>query len=680
MSIDLEEVLDPRTLRFTDGREMAYVQHKHQQLKVHFFRGSLMFVGVMCSLLAYSAIFGWSSSGGVFLMAEQMPAVLVAARQRNLILISMVLASIASTLMSLTKIASASPRCFELTVAAVTLVLPPVNVLLHPWYQAKLSGLDPLLVVHETNHNDSDLMLWLDMMLTAIHLMLPVRWIVLWPFEVLSILAYVIPALTVGSKLSTPTVCLRTVLLFSLILAASLGKRALEYCDRAAFAQVAAERTLRVIAERNLDKRERKAKHNQSSEHIEEEQPLPHSEPASVYPEHGPQREAPPSQFSAPAVLCRAPAANASQPQSDVTEHLQGCEGVDCLPPTALVWLEGETLPKPLGDISPGQNIMCFDRLSGHVKHAAVVQASLETGPVTWAKVSLEDGTVLDMTADHPVQPAHAATGHAKSASLYGPQALTVCAQDLQPEIDHLLVLKTTAVRVKGVEIFPRDSPRVYLAVQQPERHSIFVATPQGGVTDAVAIAPANLQTEPTPNLGVKGTFLHLGSNRPEARRSVSAPPSLMGGSDTSHHVQPNSSSTNTSRASALSRSSNSSSISNGESQVVVAGALAPRWEGQRVIGVQLSGRRDVLRLGDILGTRAAGQPSLGSFRHEQADCDACFFENRRVHQGGIPCYKGTLCDRCHKDHGDFKDWKRDRRRQLTRRGPSASTAGRVPL
>jgi len=57
------------------------------------------------------------------------------------------------------------------------------------------------------------------------------------------------------------------------------------------------------------------------------------------------------------------------------------------------------------------------------------------------------------------------------------------------------------------------------------------------------------------------------------------------------------------------------------------------------------------VRLSELLNIQSEGLTSLGSAAHPTGRCKVCVFENRRIHGGGKPCFKGSLCEFCHEGH-----------------------------
>lgn len=92
----------------------------------------------------------------------------------------------------------------------------------------------------------------LQAVVSATHLWLPIRWVLLWHSEVVAALCFMVPALLYGT-MSWLQVTTTTVMLMGLLMGSSIGKRALERHERAAFAQVLVEKTMRIELEHRLE-------------------------------------------------------------------------------------------------------------------------------------------------------------------------------------------------------------------------------------------------------------------------------------------------------------------------------------------------------------------------------------------------------------------------------------------
>eukprot|EP00928_Gymnodinium_smaydae_P035807 TRINITY_DN25131_c0_g4_i1.p1 TRINITY_DN25131_c0_g4~~TRINITY_DN25131_c0_g4_i1.p1 ORF type:complete len:794 (-),score=55.89 TRINITY_DN25131_c0_g4_i1:351-2381(-) len=128
-----------------------------------------------------------------------------------------------------------------------------VSVLLvaqHPWFVAKaLSINDPYMFLL----TDDKLLLHLDVWLTGLHLMLPMRWTFLMLISFVCFVAYSLPLVVLGSQQgSHSSAALNAIALLMLTVAATWAKRSLELLERTAFTQIAQERTLRYEVEHQL--------------------------------------------------------------------------------------------------------------------------------------------------------------------------------------------------------------------------------------------------------------------------------------------------------------------------------------------------------------------------------------------------------------------------------------------
>jgi len=154
-------------------------------------------------------------------------------------------------------------------------------------------------------------------------------------------------------------------------------------------------------------------------------------------------------------------------------------DGGDCLPFDALVWVEGQALPQCVCDVQTGQKVLCHDNIVGNLKFVSLLQAETKANSeIEWVRVTLADGTTMRMTSDHlMLSQAHQKEGLDFGVVDTGP----VRAADLKPGIDSVMVLRVMPVDVENVEAGLKSddcgTQRTSIVVQQPERHSIFVAS-----------------------------------------------------------------------------------------------------------------------------------------------------------------------------------------------------------
>jgi hypothetical protein len=351
----------------------------------------------------------------------------------------------------------------------------------------------------------------------------------------------------------------------------------------------------------------------------------------------GPQRPALPSLHSAPTEL------HVDNPEARL---LTACED-DCLRPDCVAWVEGHLLPQPLRTLCPGQKVLCHDNMSKGMRYVEIQDCKVENGSAKWVSVVLEDGTSLQMTANHPVQPlAGECTSDAPSA---------VRAADLCAGSDYLMVLKTMPVLVEDVFVCESSEcdDRVFLTLHQPQRHSVFVAAPSGDgvpspVVQTMAVGSADVRPQYN-DLPVKNTFIDIPSTGSQAlKRSNSAPPGFRVARVNPPTV---SSAPPSSYASSISGSSMARSSQDGD--VLVAPPMQPVWQGAGAaqLSLQPRGSAESVALSEVMSLRSVNVRSIGSLDHTQGNCKACLFANRADHAGGGACWKGIFCERCHEPH-----------------------------
>ncbi|CAK0852346.1 unnamed protein product [Prorocentrum cordatum] len=122
-------------------------------------------------------------------------------------------------------------------------------------YLARAFGYDDTEAIWgvDTSPTDGNVVLYIDCVVTAVHLLVPIRWVVLAPFEVIPFLAYAVPALTLGSP-AVQVVHFNMVVLLALTVFAAVGKRAFERQEREMFAGFLAEKQMRFQAEFQLSR------------------------------------------------------------------------------------------------------------------------------------------------------------------------------------------------------------------------------------------------------------------------------------------------------------------------------------------------------------------------------------------------------------------------------------------
>jgi hypothetical protein len=365
------------------------------------------------------------------------------------------------------------------------------------------------------------------------------------------------------------------------------------------------------------------------------------------------------------------------------------CE--DCLRPDCVAWVEGQSLPVAVSTIKPGQRVLCHDNLARGLKYAEVTDVLIQSGSAEWVTVVLEDGTHLEMTANHPTQPL--ANDGERSIVRSG---------DLRPGLDHLMVLKTCPVLVKEVihqgvsqesdneQVCIKD--RCFLTLRQPERHALFVAPPpdtMSGMPGVNTMAVGSADAKPIEQnlrLNVRNTFFD--TDDPDMDREAGLPRSNSLPRDfnfdfkleppvkvplwrqsreflrSSREYSYNSNASMSSYCS--SAYSEFSAFGGGDSAehrtVIVAPTMQPKFQnsggGAVICTLNARSGQEMMALSEIGTIKKLGLRSIGGVQHSQGTCTPCLFANRQQHDGGAPCWKGMFCERCHEDHDRLADKK----------------------
>jgi len=206
--------------------------------------------------------------------------------------------------------------------------------------------------------------------------------------------------------------------------------------------------------------------------------------------------------------------AHVSQETEDQRSKDFGCPGGDCLPSDSIVWLEGAAKSVPLTEVAIGNRILCLDSLTNQLKYVEVAGSTVSTGSENqWLVVQLEDGTQLEMTANHPVIPRNIAMRSVKQHS-----GLPIRAADLKPKVHAVPVLKVMHVPVAAVSWSDRSPEACSLKIKQPERNLIFSTRrgSEGISAGAIAVGSSDLTPCSPPGLAamssvcVKNTFLSI--------------------------------------------------------------------------------------------------------------------------------------------------------------------------
>eukprot|EP00930_Biecheleria_cincta_P088976 TRINITY_DN78230_c0_g1_i1.p1 TRINITY_DN78230_c0_g1~~TRINITY_DN78230_c0_g1_i1.p1 ORF type:complete len:503 (+),score=70.47 TRINITY_DN78230_c0_g1_i1:173-1510(+) len=164
----------------------------------------------------------------------------------------------------------------------------------------------------------------------------------------------------------------------------------------------------------------------------------------------------------------------------------QTCENGDCVPGNYVVQTAKGVL-QPLSTLSVGEQILCMDAASSMPRFVEVtgIRNSTKCRDREVAKVTLEDGTCVEATLDHPMP-----IGSPSSIA-------SVMAGKLQPWVHSLVFLKKVSLQVTAVEkVFAKrdelDSHgMISVSIGQPERFGILMSKPSkspDGMTSMFAV------------------------------------------------------------------------------------------------------------------------------------------------------------------------------------------------
>jgi len=315
---------------------------------------------------------------------------------------------------------------------------------------------------------------------------------------------------------------------------------------------------------------------------------------------------------SAPAVIQRPTEAGS------VTPHL--CSGNTCLPGVAEVWKEGHAVPTCVQEMAPGDRVLCLDEWTRSVGYVAVAEVHItDADQTSWMTVTLEDGSMQQMSSDHPVYP------HA-----HGQPCQCSRASDLKPGYHTLPVFRLMHVLVKTVEPLKSDTTSIQvdvhpkkasLSLTDNQRYTVLACcgTEQGGQTCMAvgAVAPQGGR-----KVICQNSFINVVNEEPSVLRRCSSEPAL--------HLHASSmAQTNAAMLIDNSIACNSSTVSSGESANILM------WGP------------DICKASFVANLNAKHVPSAGSYFHESGNCRPCLFQTR-LNKQWAPCWKSTLCDHCH--------------------------------
>ncbi|CAK0875567.1 unnamed protein product [Prorocentrum cordatum] len=251
----LDNGTDRLTLRFADPqKERGYANTHTAELCRATVRViyAIAIAGLMWVLFVYRI---WDDSENLTAEAKEL------SRWRILIFLgmlgSMILALGAGRLLVQRNIVS-TPVLEALIVSSCICFVMLFAIFLPKHYLSRVFGYDDPEAVWLMNlcGTDGNVVLYIDCVVTALHLLMPIRWFVLVPMEVAAVLAYSVPALLLGSP-TDDMVPANILGLLVLTVLAAVGRRSVEMQERAMFAGLIEEKQMRFQAEFELSRVDR---------------------------------------------------------------------------------------------------------------------------------------------------------------------------------------------------------------------------------------------------------------------------------------------------------------------------------------------------------------------------------------------------------------------------------------
>eukprot|EP00446_Apocalathium_sp_SHHI-4_P056974 CAMPEP_0177292458 /NCGR_PEP_ID=MMETSP0368-20130122/187_1 /TAXON_ID=447022 ORGANISM="Scrippsiella hangoei-like, Strain SHHI-4" /NCGR_SAMPLE_ID=MMETSP0368 /ASSEMBLY_ACC=CAM_ASM_000363 /LENGTH=710 /DNA_ID=CAMNT_0018750093 /DNA_START=1 /DNA_END=2133 /DNA_ORIENTATION=- len=231
----LEGLIDPKTLCFRDAQsEHGFLALREASLATNmFWVFTLMFL--YSTAVTCHAWIAPDTSGGNF-KTEEHTRRMVFMRNDVLLVVTLVCSIGMGTARLQRNFSLFGPRAFEFLCLGLFLVLILGVSAVQPWYWSRLFRVGRDMVTSLSALDDANFILMLDGILTLMHLMLPMRWVAMWPVEVGAVLAYGFFAAFLGSPMEFKNVLYKSLAICMLSLAACIGKRNIELHERTAFA------------------------------------------------------------------------------------------------------------------------------------------------------------------------------------------------------------------------------------------------------------------------------------------------------------------------------------------------------------------------------------------------------------------------------------------------------------
>jgi len=139
-----------------------------------------------------------------------------------------------------------SARALEIVGVCMITIGLAAHTFAIPWYMARVLGYDAEEVIEGAT--DANLLLAIDCVVTAAHLLLPIRFFAIVAIDLAGVLAYIVPVFALeGPEMHNAPI--HTCFLVCLICLASLGRHAVEYHERCSYVLVITEKRLRFESE-----------------------------------------------------------------------------------------------------------------------------------------------------------------------------------------------------------------------------------------------------------------------------------------------------------------------------------------------------------------------------------------------------------------------------------------------
>jgi len=243
--------ISPWTLRYQDqAREQAFAAQHKIALGTYFARilafgliGSLILISFM-SVVYMRLYMGTPIDTAHWIHLVRMGS-------EGVLILAMVLCIV--VLRCSRFVQRSSPATLEAAVTSFMILLMTGTALADRPKSARILGYDHKEIFgNDVYASDSRALLVIDLVITCVHIGLPIRWFQLLPLEIAAVLLYVAIVAIIGNDEPAADTFFSFVLLTLLILLASLGKRASELGERIAFMSMIEEKSLRCDAEFKL--------------------------------------------------------------------------------------------------------------------------------------------------------------------------------------------------------------------------------------------------------------------------------------------------------------------------------------------------------------------------------------------------------------------------------------------